>query len=346
MSQAWVGVVAPLWQGLRAVLGGAAAGDVDEAGHWPVALRQAGRQRLVLSYQVFAAPQAPRLLELPTLALVYEPPLGAPGLTPRELRLPARPLWLVPLTGGAPAHQAGLGELRPDVGVQGLPTVAAAQRLLGCVLLALGLLGLGAGMRGLLVWLGVTARAQPFTRALPSVRRLVHGGGRLAATTARAPGGRAAIEPVGAMARSTEADRAAAITDERWLSASTALHEAFKRSAGRTLLQRDARAWALADARFAVCADEIDAFHAASAARFFGAASSPDGTLSAAGVDTSADPSPAFDRVRLLALARALARAEQRGLAAQAGAAGWGWTLCRVLRRAPASVLRAKRLHD
>jgi hypothetical protein len=236
-------------------------------------------------------------------------------------------LWLVSLAGGAPGHQSGLGEMRPDVAVQGLPTAAPARQLLASLLVAAALVLLAAGAGALLRRLGVTARTRPFTQASRDIRRLL-------------------------------AKRSGDVEARAWRT----LHQAFDHSAGRTLLPRQARLWARDDARYAVFADEIGRFFDASAERFFAIAAVPATTAStavstggspvspsvspsvgqAAGVPASpsglskrtgeqavaaaANDDFGFDEIRLLRLARALARAEAAGLASQgARRAGTWW---------------------
>ncbi|MFM2068156.1 MAG: hypothetical protein RLZZ584_3065, partial [Pseudomonadota bacterium] len=224
----------------------------------------------------------------PTLVLLVEPPPGLAGATVRELRLPARPLWLAPLAGTSGGSRSGLGELRPDVGVTGLDTGASARRLVLSLALALTLLLLGVAAAALLRWRGITGRARPFALAQAMVARELgrrdRAGGALAA-------------------------------DGRRSAALVALHQAFHHAAGRTLLPRDARGWALADLRYAPLADAIGRYFDAAADEFFAAPPRSGGTAATARAEGVA---PArLDDAALLALARALARAERRGLASQ-----------------------------
>jgi mxaA protein len=280
-------------------------------------VRQAARQRLELDYQLFAAAASARKLELPTLALIVEPPAGLAGATPRELRLPARPLWLVSLASGAPGNQSGLGEMRPDVPVQGVSTAVPARQLVTSLLVGLAMLLLGLAAPALLRWLGVSARAQPFNQASREIRRLLR-------------------------RRSVIASRQVAVTlstgdgrEAAW----HVLHQAFDRSAGRTLLPRQARSWAEGDARYAALADDVERFFAASAERFFGV-----GVVGqAVGVSWSrrssggepvrrrgagggaANDDRGFDEAHLLQLAKALARAEAARLASRGGRRAAFW---------------------
>ncbi|MBK6853928.1 MAG: hypothetical protein IPG93_20670 [Burkholderiales bacterium] len=328
LGQGWAGSAAALWQRVVSI-GRMGVSGRDGAAPTP-GLRQAPRQRLELDYQLFAATTTARKLELPTLTLLVEPPAGLAGAMPRELRLPARPLWLVSLAGGAPGHQSGLGEMRPDVAVQGLPTAAPARHLLASLLVAAALLLLAVGAAALMRRLGVTMRSRPFTQASRDIRRLV-------------------TQRPGSLARS-QGD----VEAQAW----RLLHQAFDHSAGRTLLPRQVRAWAQGDARYAGLADEIGRFFDASAERFFAiaAVAAPAGSAGVAGagapvstsagsgagrpalpsglstrpgeraVAAAANDDHGFGEARLLRLARALARAEAAGLATQgARRAGTWW---------------------
>ncbi|MEY2687075.1 MAG: hypothetical protein RL375_1273 [Pseudomonadota bacterium] len=341
LAQGWGGSAAAWWRGVRSAL--ERVGPMVDGGVPSPAVRQAPRQRLELDYQLFAATGTARRLELPTLTLIAEPPAGQAGATPRELRLPARPLWMVSLAGGAPGHQSGLGEMRPDVAVQGVPTAAPARQLVGSLLAGAALLVLGASAGALLRRLGVSARTQPFALASREINRLLGPG--VVATLRRhgvvAPGGKA-VRPhrtrVGAAAAHGAMDPALAFDGHE--AAWRALHRAFDQAAGRTVLPRQARGWALADARFAPLADEIERFFDASADRFFAIGVAPawsGGVGGGAGAaerprsrrtppaDGAANDANGFDEARLWLLAKALARAEAAGLATRGAVQAVAW---------------------
>lgn len=68
------------------------------------------RVRLEFVFQVFAAPVAPRIVELPTLKLRFEG-----GERSQELRVDPWPLAVSPVGPEAASPRHGLGELRPDL---------------------------------------------------------------------------------------------------------------------------------------------------------------------------------------------------------------------------------------
>jgi mxaA protein len=122
------------------------------------------RLTLGLEYQVFAAPSAVRVFELPPLRLRFD---GTPR--EEELRVDAWPLAVAPLGPEPVAHRAGLGELRPDTPPPPLDARWERRVLAGCAVLAVPLLGYLAWVYGALPWW--TAARRPFGRAYRALRR-------------------------------------------------------------------------------------------------------------------------------------------------------------------------------
>lgn len=125
----------------------------------------AGREAIVLEYQVFLAPTTVRTLEMPPLSLHFE---GRPRA--QDLRIDAWPVTVAPLVPVDVSPRRGLGELQPDVDAPPLPTAPLRTR----VALWLGLAGLLAAALvlrhfGLPWW---NRRHRPFARAWPALRGL------------------------------------------------------------------------------------------------------------------------------------------------------------------------------
>lgn len=214
------------------------------------------RQTLVLHYQVFAAPLQPRVLELPPLTLAFEP---AGGGRVQTLRVDAWPVQVAPIGPLEAAQRTGLGPLQPDRAAPPLDTRATRMRLAGWLA---GALVLAAGLAWVLVLRPAWQRRQ---RPLARLRR------ELAAMPAAA----LEREPQAVFGR---------------------VHAALREQAGRNLLARDLPAYLAARPGLAPLADELLAFHEASAALFF-----QPGTAAA----------PGWDLGRLRRLAEALAEAER-----------------------------------
>lgn len=215
--------------------------------------------RLVLSrrFLVTASAESIRLVWLPRVALRFVPAdgdaaaatRGAQGESPRELREPGEPgepgeqiervdvvaLSISPITAGTAFTRNGLGDLRPDRGPP-LPDLGRLDRaLLVAVIVLLGAAALAIAAR----W-----------------RLSQHGGG--------APFRAAARE----LARIERRDRGDLGRAYR------VLHQAFDRSAGRTLLSADIDDFLGRRPDLAARRDAIVSFYARSDARFFATAGS------------------------------------------------------------------------
>jgi mxaA protein len=123
---------------------------------------------LGLEYQVFAAPAAVRVLDLPPVRLRFD---GTPR--PEEVRIDAWPLAVAPLTPEPFANREGLGELRPDSAPRPLDPGPERRVLWACAALALALIGYLAWVYGALPWW--TAARRPFGRAYRALRRQAAG---------------------------------------------------------------------------------------------------------------------------------------------------------------------------
>ena len=125
----------------------------------------ADRYELSLAYQVFRAPRAVRVLEMPPVRLRF---LGAPR--PQEALLEAWPVAVAPLAPLEASPRRGLGELRPDIAPPAIDTAPERARLIGYAAAALPLLAyLG------WVYLGapwLARRQRPFGQAWQAVRSL------------------------------------------------------------------------------------------------------------------------------------------------------------------------------
>lgn len=141
----------------------------------------AGGRRIVLTldFQIFAAPVAPRIVELPALRL------GFGGSRPEELRVDPWPLSVAPLVAEEVPSRHGLGALRPDQPPP--PADTAGLKLITMAALALAAL-LAAWLVVVYVGLPRWGRPRPFGQAWRELRaegrrgQLVHAeGGRLAA---------------------------------------------------------------------------------------------------------------------------------------------------------------------
>ncbi|MGA0610958.1 hypothetical protein [Caldimonas sp. KR1-144] len=189
----------------------------------------AREQRLRLRYQVFLAPTAPRVLELPPIELSF---VG--GARAQTLRVDAWPLVVAPITQDEPSPRTGLGLLRPDHEAPPIDMRAERVTLAVCASAAAVLLG------WLLLWpLGSAwwlAHRRPFARAERRLRRMLP---REGATPAQ-------IE-----------------------AACRALHEAFDTQARRVLMASDVAAHARSVRWMAPLSDEIARFYSASRTQFF-----------------------------------------------------------------------------
>lgn len=186
-------------------------------------------QRLRLRYQIFLAPKAPRVLELPPIELRF-----SGGARPQSLRVDAWPLLVAPITQEEPSPRTGLGLLRPDHPAPQIDMRAERVTLAVCAAVGAVLVG------WLLLWpLGSAwwlARHRPFARAERRVRRLL----------ARDDGSPSQIE-----------------------AACRALHAAFDAQARGVLMASDAPAHARSVRWMAPLADEIARFFSASRTQFF-----------------------------------------------------------------------------
>lgn len=128
----------------------------------------AGREEIVLEYQVFLAPAAVRTLEMPPVILHFE---GRPRA--QDLRIDAWPVTVAPLVPVDVSPRRGLGELQPDVDAPPVPTGALRTRLAVWLSLAAGLAASLALVHFGLPWWN--RRHRPFARAWPELRRLGRG---------------------------------------------------------------------------------------------------------------------------------------------------------------------------
>ena len=196
------------------------------------------RVRLELVFQVFAAPVAPRIVDLPTLKLRFDG-----GGRSQELRVDPWPLAVSPLGPEAASPRHGLGELRPDQ-----PPPAADTGMLRAVVVAgttlAALIGawLAAVYFGLPWW---SRRHRPFGlawRELQAARRR------------------------GALAE--EAAACATITRR--------LHAALNASAGHVLFAEGVEAFIAAAPRYAPLRADLQSFFERSRGAFFAAAPADD----------------------------------------------------------------------
>jgi mxaA protein len=196
------------------------------------------RVRLELVFQVFAAPVAPRIVDLPTLKLRFDG-----GGRSQELRVDPWPLAVSPLGPEAASPRHGLGELRPDQ-----PPPAADTGMLRAVVVAgttlAALIGawLAAVFFGLPWW---SRRHRPFGlawRELQAARRR------------------------GALAE--EAAACATITRR--------LHAALNASAGHVLFAEGVEAFIAAAPRYAPLHADLQSFFERSRGAFFAAAPADD----------------------------------------------------------------------
>lgn len=121
------------------------------------------RLTLWLEYQVFAAPVAPRVYELPALRLRFD---GTPRA--EELFVESWPVVVAPLAPESAPQRRGLGDLQPDTAPALRDTALERLLIAACATLALGL---GAGLA--LVYFGLpwlSARRRPFMRAYRRLR--------------------------------------------------------------------------------------------------------------------------------------------------------------------------------
>ena len=131
------------------------------------------RLRLLLRYQVFAAPVAVRSYELPKLQLRFD---GLPRA--EELRIETWPLVVAALAEEQASSRHGLGELRPDIGPPLRDAGVERGVLWACATLAALLLAYLALVYLGLPWRG--RRQRPFTRAFRAVQALGEGDWRAA----------------------------------------------------------------------------------------------------------------------------------------------------------------------
>lgn len=192
----------------------------------------AGRELLVLEYQVFLAPPAVRTLELPPVLLHFT---GRPRA--QDLRVDAWPVTVAPLVPVEVSPRRGLGELQPDVDAPHLPTAALRRRLVVWLAAASALAG-GLALRhfGLPWW---NRRHRPFARAWGALRPL----------RTHAP---------------------AADDAQAWRLACERLHAAFNESGGEVLFEHGIERFAARRPAFAPLREEIRRFLAISRRGFFG----------------------------------------------------------------------------
>lgn len=129
---------------------------------------RAGGERRVdirLEYQVFLAPAAPRLVEVPSFVLRV-----ASDRRQDELRVDAAPLLVAPLVGAEVPARNGFGELRPDRDPPLVDTGAWPRRLALWGLLALVPLSWLFAVHVGAPW--NAARQRPFSAAWRALRRL------------------------------------------------------------------------------------------------------------------------------------------------------------------------------
>lgn len=192
------------------------------------------RIRLEMVFQVFAAPVAPRIVDLPTLQLRL-----LDGARVQELRVDPWPLAVSPLGPEAASPRHGLGELRPD-----LPPPPADTRRLRAVVAAGGALAALIGGWLAIVYFGLpwwSRRHRPFGvawRELQAARR----GGALAEDAA-----------------------ACALITRR-------LHAALNTSAGHVLFAEGVEAFVAAAPRYAPLRADLLRFFERSRHAFFAAA--------------------------------------------------------------------------
>jgi mxaA protein len=130
--------------------------------------RAAGREDLLLHYQVFLAPPSVRTLEMPPLSLRFE---GQPRA--QALRVDAWPVTVAPLTPLEASPRNGLGELQPDAPVPRIATHELRARLWAYVVVATLLLAMLVLVHTAGSWWG--RRQRPFARAWQSMHRLPSG---------------------------------------------------------------------------------------------------------------------------------------------------------------------------
>lgn len=191
------------------------------------------RLRLTLEFQIFAAPVAPRIVDLPTLPLAFT---GGPRT--EELRIEPWPLAVAPLGPEDASPRHGLGELRPD-----LPVPLADVGVLRALLVAgLALAALAGGALALLrfglPWLG---RRRPFGLAWRELR-------------AQQRRGKLADDAAGCR---TAAQR---------------LHKALNESAGRAVFAETLDAFVAGAPRYAPLQGELRGFFEGSQRAFFAGA--------------------------------------------------------------------------
>lgn len=193
------------------------------------------RLRLALSFQVFAAPVAARVYELPALKLRFD---GAGGRS-EDVRVESWPLVVAPLGPEDASPRHGLGELRPDLPPP--PADTGAWRAVVAVALAVAAL-CGGGLA--LIYLGLpwrNRRHRPFGvawRELQARRR-----------------------------RGTLSEDAAG-----GLEIARRLHAALNASAGQVLFAEDLEAWLARAPAYAPLREDLSSFFAQSRASFFAAA--------------------------------------------------------------------------
>lgn len=215
---------------------------------------------LDLAYQVFVSPVEPRRIDLPTVALRFDPleapaaGAGAPAV--QELRVQPWPLVVAPLVGDPAPSGRGFGEMRPDIDPPPLPSAPARRHLLWSASLA----GLLAAVLALRPWVERWwwRRHRPFAVARRDVRQALQGG---------------------------SANLEAALRH---------LHTGFNRHAGRVLMHDDARALVAGTPAWQPVAAAIDAFFTASRERFFGVGSA--GAFDGAALQRLADDLAAIER--------------------------------------------------
>jgi mxaA protein len=199
---------------------------------------------LVLDFQVFAAPVAARVFDLPTLKLRFEG-----GGRSEELRIDPWPLAVAPLGPEAASPRHGLGELRPD-----LPPPPADTRLQRVVLALAGALALAiAGWLAMLhiglPWWG--RRLRPFGLAWQELK--------------------------------VERRRGALTGDAAGcLRVTRRLHAALNETAGRVLFEASVDDFLAAMPRYAPLRDDLHRFFAGSRRAFFASGNGTPATVAAA----------------------------------------------------------------
>lgn len=192
------------------------------------------RLRLELEFQVFAAPVAPRIVDLPTLKLRFDG-----GGRSQELRVDPWPLAVSPLGPEAASPRHGLGELRPDQPPPGADTrMLRAVVVAGTTVAALVGVWLAAVYFGLPWW---SRRHRPFGRAWRELQ------------AARRRG-----------VLGEEATASATITRR--------LHAALNASAGHVLFAEGVEAFIAAAPRYAPLRADLLSFFERSRGAFFAAA--------------------------------------------------------------------------